>query len=118
MNRNILVVLTAAWFLAACGQKSEAPAPTAAPAATAAPAVPAPSKEDVYQEQAKSAVLAILKDPGSAQFQDLVGGDMSGDYSICGKVNAKNAMGGYVGFQKFCWTQNKGLLPGSLETLR
>lgn len=50
-------------------------------------------------EQAKEAVAAGLKDPQSAQFREV---------KVCrsgkiveGEVNAKNAFGGYVGFEPF-----------------
>ena len=44
-----------------------------------------------------------LKDPESAQFRNLRSGkpDASGDYMICGEVNAKNELGGYTGFVPF-----------------
>jgi len=37
---------------------------------------------------------------------------MGGNYSVCGKVNAKNSMGGYNGFKDFCWTEKEGVHPG------
>lgn len=49
----------------------------------------------------RSAVLGLLKDPGSAQFRSV------GIYSsrrgtvICGEVNAKNGFGGYQGYRGF-----------------
>lgn len=114
MNKNILLLSTLVCFLIACGQKAEAPV-AAAPAPVAAPEPP--SKDDLYKEKAKNAILAVLKDPGSAQFQDLRGADMGGNYSLCGKVNAKNAMGGYTGFKDFCWTEKEGVHPGFFATL-
>lgn len=47
---------------------------------------------------AKQAVLEKLVDPSSAQFKDvqLVDGSL-----VCGEVNAKNRMGGYVGYASF-----------------
>ena len=45
------------------------------------------------EAQAKAAVTARLKDPESARFTDIV---VKGD-RICGRVNAKNSFGGYVG---------------------
>lgn len=50
-------------------------------------------------EQAKEAVAAGLKDPASAQFRD-VKVCRSGKI-VAGEVNAKNAFGGYVGFEPF-----------------
>lgn len=46
----------------------------------------------------KRTVLNSLKDPDSAKFRDL---RTSRDLWVCGEVNAKNSMGGYVGFQRF-----------------
>jgi hypothetical protein len=107
MNKNTLLALMLASLLAACSQKTEAPAP--APAAIAAP-TPPPPVEDLRIEKAKNAVLGSLKDPGSAQFKDVMGSEVNGDFSVCGKINAKNAMGGYVGFKNFCWTEKNGLM--------
>lgn len=50
-------------------------------------------------DAAETAVKAVLKDPESAQFSGLWVGP-GGKY-VCGDVNAKNAMGGYVGKQSF-----------------
>lgn len=46
-----------------------------------------------YQRLAREQAMANLKDPGSAQFRNQNG--------FCGEVNSKNALGGYVGYQKF-----------------
>lgn len=43
-------------------------------------------------------VLSQLNDPGSATFQDVT---VRKDSTVCGKVNSKNKIGGYVGFQDF-----------------
>lgn len=48
---------------------------------------------------AKTAVKSLLNDPESAQFSEVVEGSYSGD--VCGKVNARNRMGGYVGATPF-----------------
>lgn len=107
MNKNTLLALMLASLLAACGQKTETPAP----APVAAPTPPPAPVEDPRIEKAKNALLRVLKDPGSAQFQDVIGSDVQGDFSVCGQVNAKNSMGGYNGFKRFCWTEKNGLLP-------
>ena len=43
-----------------------------------------------------------LRDPGSAQFRNLVRlvSDQGGE-AYCGEINAKNAFGGYTGFVRF-----------------
>lgn len=49
---------------------------------------------------AKKAVAASLSDPSSVQFQNVT------SYSnnvVCGEFNAKNQMGGYVGFKPFVY---------------
>lgn len=45
-------------------------------------------------------VKEALKDPGSAEFGHAVPGTRGGA-TWCGSVNAKNSMGGYVGFQRY-----------------
>lgn len=47
-----------------------------------------------------AAVSSQLVDPYSAQFDKLRPWETDAG-SICGRVNAKNGMGGYVGFQPF-----------------
>lgn len=43
-----------------------------------------------------------LRDPGSAQFRGWQGFDLSnGDRIVCGKINATNGFGGFVGFTAF-----------------
>lgn len=52
----------------------------------------------------RAPVLAQLSDPDSATFRNEV---IKGDWwyakgsILCGEVNAKNKMGGYIGYQKF-----------------
>lgn len=68
---------------------------------------------------AEDALRETLKDPESAQFRNvrtveaLPPGESNVDYidkshpglpaGVCGEYNAKNAMGGYTGFDKFIW---------------
>lgn len=54
-------------------------------------------KSDI--DQAREAVAEQLKDPGSAKFQNerVVGSDNT----VCGEVNSKNSVGGYVGFSSY-----------------
>lgn len=56
-----------------------------------------PDKELV--SAAKSVIAQQLSDPASAQYENIT---TLGDCLI-GKVNAKNRMGGYVGFQEFIY---------------
>lgn len=48
-----------------------------------------------------AAVTAKLNDPGSAQFADVRTVAKDGRQVVCGKVNAKNRMGGYDGPKPF-----------------
>lgn len=48
-------------------------------------------------EEAQEATAQKLIDPSSAQFRDV----RWNDETVCGEVNAKNRMGGYVGFKQF-----------------
>lgn len=50
-----------------------------------------------YIASMRSPILGMLKDPDSAIFRNE---NMANGF-LCGEVNAKNSMGGYVGFKKF-----------------
>ena len=67
--------------------------------------------EGVFQseeEQAKQAVqeqvAQVLKDPSSAQFQNVQALDEEAFWYICGEVNGKNSFGAYAGFDRFYGT--------------
>lgn len=60
---------------------------------TAVGAGPTDINEIKYQRLAREFVTDNLKDPDSAQFKNQNG--------LCGEVNSKNSLGGYVGFQRF-----------------
>lgn len=51
----------------------------------------------------KHQVLESLKDPDSAQFRgvSIASNWAPGKASMCGQLNAKNSMGGYVGYRWF-----------------
>jgi hypothetical protein len=49
------------------------------------------------KHEARERLADLLVDPSSAQVRRLV----RNDGAICGEVNAKNRMGGYVGFKAF-----------------
>jgi hypothetical protein len=54
-------------------------------------------------DQLRKPVLAQLKDPDSAIFRNerIIGTWISKKAILCGEVNAKNSMGGYVGYKPF-----------------
>ena len=59
-----------------------------------------------FVSKAKNQATKNLLDPSSAQFRNLEVREMIGDkgkkhLNLCGEVNAKNRMGGYVGFKTF-----------------
>jgi hypothetical protein len=54
---------------------------------------------------AQQQVRAGLRDPGSAQFRNVrVIGQRPYERAVCGELNARNALGGYTGFQGFVAT--------------
>ncbi|WPP68960.1 hypothetical protein SOI81_11280 [Acinetobacter pittii] len=59
------------------------------------------------EKESKEAVLSILKDPESAQFQNVKG--------VCGEVNSKNSYGGYTGFNRFIVINNRAVLESASE---
>lgn len=87
-NRLILAVLTVVFSAVSTATLSE----------------PADSQSIAIRE-AKAYFENTLKDPDSATYSDLVvfnnsAGGTNG-YVVCGKINAKNSYGGYVGFRPF-----------------
>ena len=90
MKKNILLALLLASLLAACNKAADSSSASASP-----------SINESMEEQAKQAISSVLKDPGSAQFRNIR--EVSGGV-LCGEVNAKNELGGYVGFKRFEWT--------------
>ena len=62
----------------------------------------APSDPDEkFAEQVQADVRHSLKDPDSAQFEDIKA--FAKEKVACGKVNAKNSYGGYVGMDDFSY---------------
>ena len=88
MNK-LLSVFLVSLIVTACGQKTDSSSTSIEEGI-----------EKQYIEQAKAALSKDLKDPSSAQFINvrLINGG-----EVCGEVNAKNSLGGYVGFQRFHW---------------
>ena len=52
--------------------------------------------------EVKAAITEGMRDPSSAQFRAV---RKTSGGAVCGEVNAKNAMGGYVGFSRFVVTR-------------
>jgi hypothetical protein len=46
-------------------------------------------------------VSRLMKDPSSAQFEEIRAFQRDGIVTVCGSVNARNGYGGYVGFGPF-----------------
>jgi hypothetical protein len=66
-------------------------------ASLAAVAAAAP-KEHHLIAASKQEVLLTMKDPESTRFRNV---RMRAPVTVCGEVNSKNSMGGYVGFKRF-----------------
>jgi predicted nucleic acid-binding Zn-ribbon protein len=64
-------------------------------------------KQEIASKTAKikDHIARTLKDPESAQFEKFLLTDIDG---ACGYVNAKNSMGGYVGFKRFVVEPDNG----------
>jgi hypothetical protein len=70
------------------------------PALAAKPAQPSAAIEQAkYMASVQEMVRNQLNDPESARFRNVfVAPD---GFLVCGEINAKNRMGGYVGFRRF-----------------
>ena len=67
---------------------------------------------------AKALVAEQLTDPDSAQFRDIEVIDKGdGKFVVCGKVNAKNRMGGYVGYEVFVVVGDKAFILTEPESI-
>lgn len=64
------------------------------------------ARDAMYRAQysAERAVLASLKDPDSAQFED--------QHGYCGMVNSKNSFGGYTGFKRYAYNGQYVVIEG------
>lgn len=62
-----------------------------------------PIKDGKVVALAKTLVADRMRDPEATRFKNEFSAfqTKSGDYIVCGNVNAKNAMGGYVGYKQF-----------------
>lgn len=87
-----LTVLLALALCGTCGAQT----PPKTLLGTRSPAI------DAAIKQQEDAVRAGMLDPQSAQFEQIsVFKKLDGSYCVSGKVNARNAYGGYVGFRDF-----------------
>jgi hypothetical protein len=78
----------------------------------ATPPPPAPTAEETAAKardkliaDAQTLITDRLKDPESARFRAVFTSPKM--LAVCGEVNAKNSMGGYVGFRRFIVAQDK-----------
>lgn len=62
----------------------------------------------LFIENAKNALIDSLNDPESAKIRKLMYFDdkLNKIKVLCGEINAKNRMGGYVGYEKFFISSN------------
>lgn len=102
---------------------SSAAAPAQASEATTEPDGPLSAAEKKAQQErwfgartivaAERAVRNELKDPDSAQFRD-VRANYTEEFGVvaCGRVNAKNDLGGYTGFRRFISSGQSVILEG------
>lgn len=99
--------------------KGIGPAVLAVALAAAAGCDKAPTEDPLFVE-AREAVTSMMVDPESAQFKDLrrVTLSWNGLEAVCGSYNAKNRMGGYVGFSPFVYGTGGALLTPSLANRR
>ncbi len=77
------------------------------------------SEDQALIERAKEAVKDMLNDPESARFKNLHIGTES-NRPVRGEFNTKNDMGGYVGFERFYYSDNEGVVrcgPFTITTL-
>lgn len=83
-------------------ESSTAPAKTDPQAAQRRAEADQRARESSWVERGKEAVLSKLKDPDSAQFNDVYFYRAKGQVPVaCGQVNSKNSFGGYGGFLGF-----------------
>lgn len=68
-------------------------------------------KQAAFQQTVEGAVRAILRDPDSAKFSEVKAYPDAG--VACGKVNAKNAFGGFVGDENFAYADGRAALASS-----
>ena len=65
-------------------------------------------------EQARIREMQI--DPESVRFRDAFVSRKPGRPVVCGEINYKNSVGGYVGYQRFIWGEGVQLFGGETST--
>lgn len=65
-----------------------------------------PGTEAHAQKKAEATIAAMLNDPSSAQFRNVMSSATSS--STCGEVNGKNGFGAYAGFRRFVLSEKVG----------
>lgn len=100
MKNAILLAITA--FSLSAGAATKKPAPS--PALPSAEEI-ALKAHDKMIADAQTLITDRLKDPESARFRSVFTSPKM--LAVCGEVNAKNSMGGYVGFRRFIVAQDK-----------
>lgn len=62
-----------------------------------------PTNNRAIIQTAEALVAERMRDPEATRFRDEKSAYMTsaGDYIVCGTLNAKNAMGGYVGYKPY-----------------
>ncbi len=68
------------------------------------------SQEHAYIISETDVLKRRLRDPDSARFRDLHVSRRSGSPVVCGQVNARNAFGGYSGFERFVSASAGGII--------
>lgn len=71
----------------------------------------AAKKQAAFEQRVEATVRAILRDPDSARFSDVKAYPDAG--VACGKVNAKNAFGGFAGDDNFAYADGRAALASS-----
>lgn len=66
---------------------------------------------------AEAAVRDVMRDPDSTNFRNarVLAGDTPEQRLVCGEYNAKNAYGGYVGFQPYLVAVERGAGPHEIR---
>ena len=102
-QRNTILLIGAAVIALVVVDRAfngETPPPAPKPAPTHAVTVPVGPSPDLLKIRAQREVKAILRDPDSAVFTDMVAHSAPA-LVVCGLVNSRNGFGGMTGNQRF-----------------